>query len=70
MSQGGRICRRVGRDGGGEGDDFEIEDDGDEIRIRVRGRVVRTLTGTEAQDVRAVLDDPDLLERLVARKLR
>jgi hypothetical protein len=69
MSQGGRICRKVGR-GGGNDDDFEVEDAGDEIRIRLRGRVVRTLTGAEAEAVRAVLDDPAALERLVARKLR
>ena len=72
MSQGGRICRKVGRGGGdnGGGDDFEVEDARQEIRIRLRGRVVRTLTGGEAEAVRAVLDEPAALERLVARLLR
>ena len=69
MSQGGRICRKVGR-GGGDDDDLEVEDTGDEIRIRLRGRAVRTLTGAEAAAVRAVIDDDVQLARVIARLVR
>lgn len=68
MSQGGRICRKVGR--GGSDSDYELDVTDTDVRVLVNGRVVRTLTGADAEAVRAVLDDPAALERLIARKVR
>ncbi len=64
---GGRTCRKVGR-GGGD-DDLEVEDTGDAVIIRRRGRSVR-LTGDDADAVRAVIDDDVQLARVLARHLR
>ena len=36
--------------------------------MRFRGRLVRTLTGPDVQAVRAVLDNPEALQLLIARK--
>jgi hypothetical protein len=41
---------------------------GDQVLVRLRGRVVGTLTGSDADAVRAVLDDPEQLQRVLARK--
>jgi hypothetical protein len=72
MSQGGRICRKVGRGvrGDDEGDTYEIDVTDHEVRIVAHGRVIRTLSGADADAVRAVLDDPAALERLIARNVR
>ncbi|HSN26468.1 MAG TPA: hypothetical protein VLT45_09285 [Kofleriaceae bacterium] len=64
---GGRICRKV--DGGGPDDDLEVEDTGDAVTVRRRGRSVR-LTGDDADEVRAAIDDDVQLARVLARKLR
>jgi hypothetical protein len=67
MSVGGRTCRKIG--GGGDDDDLEIEDTGDAVIVRRGGRTVR-LTGSDADDVRAALDDDTQLARVLARKVR
>jgi hypothetical protein len=69
--ESGRSCKRI--DGAGRrGDDslFDVEDVGDAIHIRRRGRLIRTLTGTDAACVRDVLDDPDRLQRILVSKTK
>ena len=69
--ESGRSCKR--NDGAGRrGDDslFDVDDDGHAIRVRMRGRLIRVLTGTDAAAVRDVLDDPDRLQRLLVSKTK
>ena len=69
--ESGRSCKRI--DGAGRrGDDslFDVDDDGDAIHVRLRGRLIRVLTGTDAAAVRDVLDDPDRLQRLLVSKTK
>jgi hypothetical protein len=40
----------------------------DKVLVRFRGRLVRTLIGPDVDAVRAVLDDPEQLQLLIARK--
>ena len=69
MSASGRTCRKVGRGGGGGGDDdLEVEDQGDAVIVRRGGRSTR-LVGSDAEAVRAVIDDDAQLARVLARKL-
>jgi len=63
----GRSCRKIDRGKRAEPCDVELR--GDAVVVR-RGRMVRTLTGADADAVRAVIDDPDALEREVARRVR
>lgn len=70
MGEGGRTCRKVDRGGKLAGDEsFDVEVSTDDVRISVRGRVVRTLVGTDADAVRAAITSGDeaTLQRLVAR---
>ena len=69
MSQSGRTCRKVDRGRRHSDDAIDVELARDEVHIRVRGRLVRTLTGAAVEAVRAVLHDPDKLQRLVARQI-
>lgn len=69
--ESGRSCKR--NDGAGRRADetlFDVDDDGEAIRVRLRGRLIRTLTGTDASAVRDVLDDPDRLQRLLVSKTK
>jgi hypothetical protein len=68
VSQSGRTCRKSDRRTHRADDAFDVELTRDEVRIRVRGRLVQTLTGADVEAVRAVLHDPDKLQKLVARK--
>jgi hypothetical protein len=62
----GRSCRTIDRGGRAEPFDIELRDDAVIVR---RGRAVRALTGADAEAVRAAIDDPERLERVLARKL-
>lgn len=69
--ESGRSCKR--NDGARRrGDDtlFDIEDDGSCVHVRLRGRLIRTLTGVEADAVRDAQRDPDRLQRLLASKTK
>lgn len=69
--ESGRSCKR--NDGAGRrGDDslFDVDDAGDAIHVRLRGRLIRTLTGADADSVRDVLDDSDRLQRLLVSKTK
>ena len=68
VSESGRSCRKVDRRGKLAAEPFEVELARDKVLVRFRGRLVRTLTGADVEAVRAVLDDPDKLQLVVARK--
>ena len=68
MALGGRTCKPVERGDRLASEPFDVEVGRDQVFVRFRGRLVRTLTGADADAVRAVLDDPDQLQRVVARK--
>ena len=68
MSQSGRSCRKIDRRGKLAAEPFDVELARDKVLVRFRGRLVRTLTGSDVDAVRAVLDDPEALQLLVARK--
>jgi hypothetical protein len=68
VSQRGQTCRKVDRRGKLAAEPFDVEMAKDAVLVRFRGRLVRTLTGNDADAVRAVLDDPEALQLVVARK--
>lgn len=68
MSQRGQICRKVDRRGKLAAQPFDVEVTRETVLVRFRGRLVRTLTGADADAVRRVIDDPDQLQLVVARK--
>jgi hypothetical protein len=47
---------------------FDVQLTKDKVLVRFRGRLVRTLTGPDVDAVRAVIDDPEQLQLLVARR--
>jgi hypothetical protein len=49
---------------------FDVQVTRDKVLIRFRGRLVRTLTGADADEVRAAVaaDDPAAVQLVVARK--
>jgi len=49
---------------------FEVQPTRDKVLVRFRGRLVRTLTGRDADEMRAALarSDPAVVQLLVARK--
>lgn len=68
MSERGTTCRKVDRRGKLSAEPFDVEVARDKVLVRFRGRLVRTLTGNDADAVRAVLDDPESLQLVVARR--
>ena len=68
MSQSERTGRNVDRRGKLADEPFDVQVTRDKVLVRFRGRLVRTLTGPDVDAVRAVLDDPEQLQLLVARK--
>jgi hypothetical protein len=68
VGERGTNCRPVDRRGKLTAEPFAIEFSRDKVLVRFRGRLVRTLTGADADAVRAVKDDPDQLQLVVARK--
>jgi hypothetical protein len=68
VSQSGRTCRKIDRRGRLGDEPFDVQVTRDKVLVRFRGRLVRTLTGADVDAVRAVLDDPDKLQLLIARK--
>lgn len=68
MPQGRTTCRMVDRRGKLPAEPFDVEVARDKVHVRFRGRLVRTLTGNDADAVRAALDDPESLQLVVARK--
>jgi hypothetical protein len=68
VSESGRTCRNVDRRGKLSEEPFDVQIARDKVIVRFRGRIVRTLTGPDVDAVRAVLDEPEKLQLLVARK--
>ena len=68
MGETGRSCRKIDRRGKLAAEPFDVELARDKVLVRFRGRLVRTLTGADVDAVRAVFDDPDKLQLLIARK--
>jgi hypothetical protein len=64
----GRSCRKVDRRGKLAEEPFDVDLARDKVLVRFRGRFVRTLTGADAEAVRAVIDDPVKLQLVVARR--
>ena len=68
MGESGRSCRKIDRRGKLSDEPFDVQVTRDKVLVRFRGRLVRTLTGPDVEAVRAVLDDPEKLQLLIARK--
>ena len=70
MGEGGRTCRKVDRRGKLAAEPFDVELARDKVLIRFRGRLVRTLTGDDAEQIRAAVErgDDAAVQLLVARK--
>ena len=70
MSEGGRTCRKVDQRGKLAAEPFDVEATRDTVRVRFRGRLVRTLVGPDADAIRAALatGDEAAVQLLVARK--
>jgi hypothetical protein len=68
VSARGQTCRKIDRRGKLAAEPFDVEVATDKVLVRFRGRLVRTLTGNDADAVRAVLDDAEALQLVVARK--
>jgi hypothetical protein len=68
VAQSGRTCRKIDRRGKLADEPFDVQVTRDKVLVRFRGRLVRTLTGADVDAVRAVLDDPEKLQLLIARK--
>jgi len=64
----GTSCRPVDRRGKLAAEPFDVEVTRDKVLVRFRGRLVRTLTGADADAVRDVMNDPEQLQLVVARK--
>ena len=67
MSESGRSCK-IDRRGKLAEEPFDVQLTRDTVIVRFRGRIVRTLTGPDVDAVRAVIDDPEKLQLLIARK--
>jgi hypothetical protein len=68
VGETGRSCRKIDRRGKLADEPFDVEVARDKVLVRFRGRLVRTLTGPDVHAVRAVLDDPEAFQLLIARK--
>jgi hypothetical protein len=68
VSESGRTCRPIDRRSKLAEEPFDVQIARDKVIVRFRGRIVRTLTGADAEAVRAVIDDPEKLQLIVARK--
>jgi hypothetical protein len=71
MSESGRRCRSSQRRAPRELEDFAVKLDGADVQIELRGRLVRTLVGGAADEVRRALasGDDEAVQRVVARRI-
>jgi hypothetical protein len=70
VSESGRSCRPVDKRGKLEEEPFGVKVTREKVLIEFRGRLVRTLVGRDADEVRRAMDAGDevALQLLVARK--
>lgn len=70
MSESGRSCRPVDKRGKLEEEPFGVKVTRDKVLIEFRGRLVRTLVGRDADEVKRAVEvgDEVALQLLVARK--
>ena len=70
MGESGRSCKKVDRGGKLADEPFDVQLARDKVLITFRGRIVRTLTGTDADAIRAAVatGDDAAVQLLVARK--
>ena len=70
MGEGGRTCRKVDRRGKLTDEPFDVQVSRDKVMIKFRGRIVRTLTGADADLIRDAVaaGDEAAVQLLVARK--
>ena len=70
MSESGRSCKPVDKRGKLEEEPFGVKVTRDKVLIEFRGRLVRTLVGRDADEVKRAVDAGDevALQLLVARK--
>lgn len=70
MAESGRNCRKIDRRGRLEEEPFTVKVTRDKVLVEFRGRLVRTLVGRDADEVRLAVEAGDevALQLLVARK--
>ena len=70
MSESGRTCRKIDRRGKLSDEPFDVQIARDKVLVRFRGRLVRTLIGADAAEIRAAhaAGDAAQVQLLVARK--
>jgi hypothetical protein len=70
VSESGRSCRPVDKRAKLEEEPFGVKITRDKVLVEFRGRLVRTLVGRDADEVRRAVDAGDevALQLLVARK--
>ena len=70
LSESGRSCKPVDKRGKLEEEPFGVKVTRDKVLIEFRGRLVRTLVGRDADEVKRAVDAGDevALQLLVARK--
>jgi len=70
MTQSGRTCRPTDRRGKLEAEPFTVKLSRDKVFVEFRGRVVKTLVGRDADELRRAVESGDdaAVQLLAARK--
>ncbi len=70
MGESGRTCKPIDQRGKLADEPFDVQVTRDKVLIKFRGRIVRTITGHDADELRAAVTagDEAPLQLLVARK--
>ncbi len=70
MTESGRTCRPTDRRGKLEAEPFTVKLSRDKVFVEFRGRVVRTLVGRDADELRRAVESGDdaAVQLLAARK--
>ncbi len=71
MAEHGTRCRPSRSRADHEAEPFHVKLDGAQVQIALRGRLLRTLVGDAADEVRRALDagDDEAVQRVVARRV-
>ncbi len=70
MGETGRTCKPIDKRGKLTDEPFGVQVGRDKVLIKFRGRIVRTITGIDADEIRAAVaaGDEPALQLLVARR--